>query len=612
MRSERWSTSSEIHKALTPDTDNSRGGPVLEYNNGHHWKYTDEGHAIFVGSTGSGKSLMGIISMIISMLMAKESLVCVDPKGEIWANVAHLLGNDYEKVVLDFRRLLDSSAANVLSPIMKLYSSGREEDKQAAMELLDHVAGALYPVADKDPFWDRSAQSLFIGATCALMEYAPPEAVTIANVFQLVTRGDERFGGPNNTYLKEFVNMMPPDSTAAMELNSYTTTASETAGGIKSSFLQPLTPFIRSKGIIEMMSNDDLKINELDGETPRAVFIIIPDESPTYHGICGIIVNELLTHYVRMAHDRYNGRLPRRLNVVLEEFGSIGHAIPNLPHLMAAGRSRNVRCQIVLQSFAQLADIYGSAKATAVRENASLIIAYRSNHWDSLSELSRLCGEREVERSGQFIKEPLITPSDLSGMQVGQALVMLSGDIKFISWLPHFSEVFGTGNAEPSEQLPRPSRKPPVRFDIQEYVKKAKRKKMDEMMNQQDSSQQIFPSPFVSSGPITPNTSKSDSSFSIDKLIAKIDAKIAEITEEEEEDRPNAKGTAPYTVTLTGYNSSLSVIRVLQKMLGLEMKDAYDITRKLPYKKCFASLKEARAFSLALANASGTVINEGF
>lgn len=117
----------------------------------------------------------------------------------------------------------------------------------------------------------------------------------------------------------------------------------------------------------------------------------------------------------------------------------------------------------------------------------------------------------------------------------------------------------------------------------------------------------------MSSGPSTPNTSKSDSSFSIDKLIAKIDAKIAEISEQEEdEDSPKAKETAPYSVTLTGYNSSLSVIRVLQKLLGLEMKDAYEITRKLPYTKRFATLKEARTFSVALANAGGTVTNNGF
>lgn len=603
MKSERWSTHNEIRKVLTPDHIKDQGGPILEYRNGRHWKYTGEGHSIIVGSTGSGKSRRCSIPMVMSMLMAKESLVCADPKGELYTNVAHLLTEDYKVVVLDFRHILDSAACNILAPIVHLYKTGREEDKQAAMEMLDHVAGALYPLRGKDPFWETSAQTMFSGAVRALMDHADPEAVTIKNAFLLVTKGDERFGPPNNTYMKEFINLMPDDSTAAMELHSYAHTAEDTRGGIRSTFLQGLTPYIRSDGIISMMSGDDLKIHELDGETPTAVFIILPDESPTYDGICGIIVNELLTHYVRMAHDRYNGRLPRRLNLVLEEFGNIGHAIPNLPHLMAAGRSRNVRCHIILQTFAQLVDIYGPAKATSVRENAGVMIAYRSTHWESLSELSRLCGEREVERNGHFIKEHLITPADLSAMQVGQALVMITGAIKFIGSLPDFTEVFPVNGAKTPKRLPRSTRKPPVHFDIQKYVKDAKQRKMDEMMNR-------HPDPFSAMAQAPVVTPKPEPFFDIDKLVAKIDAKIAEL--EEEENTGEQDQTGHFTVTLVSCLSKLGAIKVLRNAMPLSLRDAKDIVDNLPFKKTFTSLKEAKAFASDLTEATGTVTTEGF
>lgn len=603
MKSERWSTHNEIRKVLTPDHIKDQGGPILEYRNGRHWKYTSEGHSIIVGSTGSGKSRRCSIPMVMSMLKAKESVICADSKNEIYANVLHLLTEDYKVVVLDFRHILDSAASNILALIGHLYKTGREEDKQAAMEMLDHVASALYPLRGKDPFWETSAQSVFCGAVRALMDHAAPEAVTIANVFKFVTKGDERFGPPNNTYLKEFINLMPDDSTAAMELHSYAHTAEETRAGIRSTFLQGLTPYIRSDGIISMMSSDDLKIHELDGETPTAIFINVPDESPTYDGICGIIANELLTHYVRMAHDRYNGRLPRRLNVVLEEFGNIGHAIPNLPHLMAAGRSRNVRCHIILQTIAQLVDIYGPAKATSVRENASVMIAYRSTHWDSLNELSRLCGEREVERNGHFLREPLITPADLSAMQIGQALVTITGGIKFITWLPDFTEVFPVDGAKAPKRLPRSTRKPPTHFDIQKYVKDAKQRKMDEMMNR-------HPDPFSAMVQAPVATPKPESSFDIDKLIAKIDAKIAEL--EEEEKAGEQDQTGHFTVTLVSCLSKLGAIKVLRNAMPLSLRDAKDIVDNLPFKKTFTSLKEAKSFASELTEATGTVTTEGF
>ena len=603
MKSERWSTHNEIRKVLTPDHVKDQGGPILEYRNGHHWKYTGEGHTIIVGSTGSGKSRRCSIPMVMSMLKAKESLVCADPKGEIYSNVAHLLTEEYKVVVLDFRHILDASACNILAPIVYLYKTGREEDKQAAMEMLDYVAGALYPLKGKDPFWELSAQSVFIGAVRTLMDHAAPEAVTIFNVFQLITKGDERFGGPGNTYLKELISLMPSDSTAAMELHSYAHTADDTRSGIRSTFLQNLAPFIRSDGIISMMSGDDLKIHKLDGETPTAIFIIIPDESPTYDGICGIIVNELLTHYVRMAHDRYNGRLPRRLNMVLEEFGSIGHAIPNLPPLLAAGRSRNIRCHIILQTFAQLVDIYDPAKATSVRENAGVMIAYRSTHYESLSELSRLCGEREVERNGHFLREPLITPSDLSAMQVGQALVMITGGIKFITWLPDFTEVFPVDGAKAPERPPRSTRKPPVHFDIQKYVKEAKQRKMDEMMNR-------HPDPFRAMAQAPVATPKPETSFDIAKLVAKIDAKIAELKEEEKSGEQDQTGH--FTVTLVSCVSKLSVMKILRNHMPLSLREAKDIVDDLPFKKTFTSIKEAKAFASELTEATGTVTTEGF
>ena len=600
MSNERWSTASEIKKALTPDNDTSAGGPVLFAENGRFWKHTTEGHSIFVGATGCGKSLMGIIPMLITNIQAGESFVCADPKGEIHAHTAHLLGGRYKEVVLDFRHVLDSAACNILAPVVWRYRSGREEDRQTAMELLDHIAKALFPVRGKDPFWEESAQSLFIGASCALMEYAKPEAVNIFNVFQLVTKGDERFGGPSNTFLHEFISMLPSDSTVAMELHSYVNSPAETKGGIRATFLQGLSAYIRSAGIIEMMSNDDLKLHELDDETPTAIWVIMPDESPTYHGICGIIINEILTHYVQMANSCPKRRLRRRLNVVLDEFASIAHAIPNLIHLMVAGRSRGIRVHIVLQSFAQLSDAFGAEKATTIRENAGILVCYRTSNYDTLAELARLCGEREIDINGQHVQKNLITPTDLSSMQVGQALVVISGGIKFISWLPHFTKLFRCDNTESPKPVCRSPRKPLEIFEVREVVKEAKRKKMEAMMEGK-SSESILLSPFGLRETTAPP-------FDVEELISKIDAKIAELDADE-----NAAKPKPYTVTLVGYSGKATdIVRAIRKELGLGPSEAVKLTKSLPSKVHFEGAAEARSFAQALKKAGGIVTTEGF
>ena len=600
MSNERWSTASEIKKSLTAHTDTSAGGPVLFAQNGRYWKHTGEGHTIFVGASGGGKSRRGTIPMTMAIIKAQESFICADPKGEIYAQTAHMLSPEYKKIVIDFRHVFDSPCCNVLSPIVELYRSANDEDMQVAMELLDHVACALYPVAERDPFWDQSARSVFRAAVCALMDYAKPEQVTVANAFHLITKGDERFGGPGNTYLKEFVGMIPPDSTTAMELHSYVSTAEETRAGVRSTFLQGLTPFVRNKGVLSMMSADDLHINQLDGETPTAIYIIMPDESSVYDSLVGILVNELLTHYVRMAHDRYGGRLPRRLNVILEEFGNIGNAIVNLPHLMSAGRSRNIRCHLVVQTFAQFTDLFGAAKATTIRENAGVLVCYRTTHWDTLAELSRLCGEREIDVNGQRVQKSLISPADLSAMQVGQVMVMISGGLKFISWLPDFTELFQCDNAEPPKPARRSPRALPEIFDIREVVKEAKRKKMEAMMEGK-SSESILLSPFGLRGTTAPP-------FDVEELISKIDAKIAELDADK-----NAAKPKPYTVTLVGFSGKATdIVRAIRKELGLGPSEAVKLTKSLPSKVHFEGAEEARSFAQALKKAGGIVTTEGF
>ena len=148
-----------------------------------------------------------------------------------------------------------------------------------------------------------------------------------------------------------------------------------------------------------------------------------------------------MNHYVRIAEQKYAGKLPIRVNVLLEELGNIGRAITNLPHLMSAGRSRNIRVEFVLQSISQLVDIYGESNATTIMSNCDVRIAFRVNHWDTLTELSRICGEREINCEGHVSREPLITQSQLAAMETGQALVIVSGRIKFITWIPDFTEM---------------------------------------------------------------------------------------------------------------------------------------------------------------------------
>lgn len=544
MLDERWSNTKEIHRVLK-DVESGASGPVLMHKYGKNYVYDGEGHTQYIGVSGSGKSWCGTILLARSCIEGNKSMIVVDSKGEIYEHTGNYAKEKgYKVIVLNFRDILNSDCYNLLWAIYELMNSKEPKKEQVAHEMIDELSYILYPLNDKaDPFWIESARSLFVGVCYALIEYGTKEQVTLESVYQFVAKGEERLGGPNNNFLKEFVNLLPEDSIAAMMLKSYTTTASETAAGIRSTFFEGLSVFARSKGLMRMLGNDDVHLNELDGETPTAIYIILPDENAIYEKICGSIVSQMMSHYIRIAHEKYQGKLPRQLHIILEELGNIGQAIPNLDHAMTAARSRNIRLHIVLQSLSQLDTIYGASKATTITSNADVTVAYRINNWETLTELSRKCGEREIECNGYRSKELLITPTQLGAMETGQALVLISGKTKFITWLPGYADMFDCFNWQPPEKNKEKNVSKPEIFKIDEYVKAEKKKRMDELyFNVVEKSgmptvnEPIFGAPLLTGfSDCKTSVEEEKESFNVDELVKKIDAKIAELEAEEEE-----------------------------------------------------------------------------
>ena len=500
MQSERWANPEEIRSALdcnttgrmtlkscsgqaaslnndTADTEKT-GGPVLYYDRGYVRHYGGEGHTMYLGTSGAGKSRRGTLPLIRTFIRAGEAYIAVDPKGELYrATVPYAFAEGYEVITIDFRRIFESARFSPLEAPYELYKSGNSFKKQIAMELIDELAFALYPVHEKtDPFWPESARSLFIAAVYALFDFADADQVNMASVYQLVAKGETRMGP--TSYLKSFVDNLPSTSIASMLFQSYVNTASDTKAGIRSTFLEGLSMFARSDGLLQMLSGDDIHINQLTGDKKLAIYLILPDETPIFDSVCAILCGQLMSHFIRLAEDKYSGRLPIRHNFVIEELGNIGGALKNLPHMLSAGRSRNVRCQYVLQSLSQLGRVFSSADATTIISNTDVVVAFRTNNYDTLAELSRMCGERDIVRGGHTTREPLITPTQLGAMQTGQALVTVSGALRFVTWLPDYEEMFDCTAWTPPKRQIRTNQGMPNVFDIVSFMSESQKKKL--------------------------------------------------------------------------------------------------------------------------------------
>ena len=434
MRAERWNTPEEVLPYLDPIGIPARGGPVLLDGK----VFSGEGHSLYLGTTGAGKSRRGTIPLALSKILSGESLLVVDPKGEIYKHTAAEAEKRHYKILfVNFLNVYKSMSWNPLESIRENFLSGDRYRVQAAQEMLDDLALAIFPsAAHKEDYWPLSARSLFLGAADCLLRYAPDQA-TLSNIFELINSSS----GLSNK-LRALVDAIPASIPAAKLLSNFISAPSDTRNSIASVFMEHMSIFSRNEGLISMLSQDELHINDLDCETPTIIYIILPDNLRIFDSIASVLVCQLMSHFNRIAMERYGGTLPRRLNLILEELGNLGGSLPDLPSWMTSGRSRNIQLYLVLQSLSQLDTIYGESKSITICSNTDLMIAYRCNHLNTLQKLSALCGEKTVRCGSRVSHEKLITPAQLGTMEVGQALVRLKGQLKFVTWLPDVTELY--------------------------------------------------------------------------------------------------------------------------------------------------------------------------
>lgn len=558
----RWSNLDEIKNEVSSiEQNHTTCGPTVMYHNNNVYVCDKEGHTLYIGESGTGKSRRGTYPTIRGIQRCGESFVVIDPKGELFRHTGCYV-NKYSKVyVIDFRNFSGS-----YNPLREPYDYYKDGDKDTAIRIIEEIASSIFILSkDSEQFWVESAKSLFIGVAIALMEIADtPDQVTIASIYNFVAQGEIRYAMSN--YLKEFVDMLPQNSPSAMMLQSYVTTCAETKAGIRSTFLEGISIFARSEGLMKMLSGNDLNIHSLKGDEPIAVYIIIPDETPIFNRLAAILLSQLTRHFLQIAENKFNGKLPCRMHLLLEELGSIGRAIPNLPHLMSAARSRNVKLYLVLQAFSQLDDIYGLSNATTIISNINTTIAFRSNNWKTLVELSQRCGETDRNLGDRISREPLITPAQLGAMEVGQALVIISGKLKFITWLPDYTEMFDGDDWElPLFNGIKQNENVAPLFDIKNYVANKKREKMENELG-------IFPSKNnATSASASMSSPKFITAKDIDLLIKDVDKKLKEMDEEESRKKSDEKQKA-YEFTITDCNNNVTKIA---RMLSLITNESF-------------------------------------
>ena len=541
----RWATDKEMKKNLKkidPRAESTTYAGVPLINNGKEiWVDAGEWHNLVIGSTASGKTESIVQPMVKTLAKAGESMIITDPKGEIYErNAEELREKGYNIVLLNFRNPQNGNCWNPLTLPYSLYKDGNVDK---ATELLDDLAkNILYDESSKgqDPFWENTSADYFVGLCLALFEDAKEEEINLNTINLMTTVGEEKIGG--TTIMKEYFSDKDQSSPAYINVASTLMAPADTKGSILSVFKQKIKLFSSKQNLSEMLSHSDFDMKDI-GKKRTAVFIIIHDEKKTYHPLATIFVKQCYETLVDVAFEN-GGKLPFKTNFILDEFANMP-PLKDADAMVTAARSRLIRFTFIIQNFAQLSDVYGKEKGDTIKGNCGNWIYLISSELSALEEISKMCGEVKSKKDDKTASTPLVTVSDLQRLPMYTMVILRTREMPFKTkmvpaWKMDKEGMWGKNY--PKASYPKREKQEIHLFDVKKVVEEKRQKKIDEMLGSDMPKMPNMPfnpfengNPFEKNASFGPNLSKPNNNF--DDLVKRIDAKIAELEEEERQEK---------------------------------------------------------------------------
>lgn len=424
----RFATKSEIKRNFTKANISNikKAGVPIYYSKDFKkvWFDNETPHYIYLGSSGSGKSVTAVIPMVTFIANAKEkrSIFITDPKGEIYHHTSKMLKEKgYNVLTIDFREPQLSNHINILEPIICEYEkyieyedlSNKTEQQEEKLNYknisLSHYAEANRLISSiatmvmqeeipgKDPFWNNSAKNLLEGLIgFFLEEYKDKkikrDQITMTSIrkFQNSTMEEK-----NSRFFKSYIAHKKYGSKSKDSLMPILSTSDNTYRSITGVFSEKMAIF-DDINVANITSKSDFKL-DIIGREPTALFVIVPDEDKVYYTLVTLIVGLLYRELVKLANKEKTKKLPIQMDWLLDEFANCP-PLSDIESIVSVSRSRGMRFHFFIQSFAQLDNVYGKDVAQIILDNSG-IQYLKTNTMSTAEEISKRLGKKTIESS---------------------------------------------------------------------------------------------------------------------------------------------------------------------------------------------------------------------
>jgi len=326
------------------------------------------------------------------------SLVCVDIKRENWALTAGFRERCGQACYL-FDPFAEDGRTARWNPFTYVSS-----DPQRRLNDLQRVAEMLYPDPQTgDPFWTASARSLFLGVALYLFE-TPTLPATIGEVLRQGMASDDEGFGQHWKRLIEGRNgagrALSPQ--CVRSLYDVIDLAPVTASSIRKTFTSRLDLWLNPI-LDEATSESDFDLRELR-KKPMSIYVgVNPDDLHRLRPVLNLFFQQAIGLQTRELPER-NPALKYPIMMLLDEFTALGR-IPIMAEAISYLPGYNVRVVLVIQTPAQLREVYGMHNAETMLKSLAARIVFAPKDFADAREISDELGYTTVR--SRSVSKPL-------------------------------------------------------------------------------------------------------------------------------------------------------------------------------------------------------------
>jgi len=409
-------------------------GLILGKSNGKFLRVDKPLSVLIFAPPGTGKTAAIIIP---SLLSCESSTVTFDPKGELYEKTGPWR-SQFSKVLKFAPGEAESASWNPLA---------KEELPDNWIEIEVHVsrvAESVLPLPKSgDPHWMSEARHIFL--FWALFLIHEEGGTNFREILNRATMGGEPEENINECLFDETL----PDR-IILEGSAVVSKEGAELSGVFSSFGNAMSIFMDPR-VAANTTKADIRLSDLRTERTSIYLVVSNQDSERLKPILSLFFQLTVNYALAKEPEKdKNGQIAQHdkegnpqfgITLFLDEFVRLGK-MDEVKRVPAIGRSYALVCIYVVQTLAQLEDIYGPAGASEFRGTCAYELFFTQKEFKVAEGISKAIGNYTVKtqsKSGRAWEAkstseserglPLVSPTDIMSMPVGELLILVQSNL---------------------------------------------------------------------------------------------------------------------------------------------------------------------------------------